>query len=94
MALQMLTGVQRLKAAREDIAEHPCIQFKPIQDGFGNSLQRAKPFIERGHSWRSRSKVQSTDIHVDSFPKPKKRKKVTMQAKLDDLAANDESEPT
>lgn len=93
----MLTGVQQMKAAREDMASHPSTQFQPLQDGFGNSLQRAKPFVEHGGSSRSkraRDKSTSTDLQVVSFPKPKKKKKATMQSKLDDLAANNESDGT
>ena len=84
---QMLASVQEVKASSSCMPSHPCSQLERLKDGFGNSLKRAKPFIEKGcGSTRSKSHKEN----LDSFPVPPKRQRVTMQGALDLQAMLDE----
>ena len=91
LASQMLDGLQEFEARRQNTASHPCGHFQALEDGFGNTLQRAKPFVESGFPSRSRRHLTSTNDVVQPFPKPTKKKKRGMQKKLDELAGNNDA---
>lgn len=70
---------------------HPCGELQRIEDGFGNSLKRAKPFVEKGYNKRSKSHKEHVK-EVGSFPVCPRRKRVTMQSQLDMQARADEED--
>ncbi|MCO5559333.1 hypothetical protein L7F22_050746 [Adiantum nelumboides] len=71
---KVLLQLQEVQAKGLHGILHPAEDFQPIQDGFGNSIQRAKPLIER-HMKKKRAAM--------AFSRPKARKKQIMQSTLD-----------
>ncbi|MCO5555000.1 hypothetical protein L7F22_008539 [Adiantum nelumboides] len=87
-AMQMLTSVQQIKASESCMPTHPCGQLQHIEDGFGTSLKRAKPFIEKQSVRRKQICTDGVE-DVESFPSRPRNKRVTMQIQLD-MRANAE----
>ena len=67
------------KASMAQSSETLVDQFKVLDDGFGKSLKRLKPFCEH-LSKKKRSNIGS--ISLDSFILPSKVKRVSMQEQL------------
>ena len=67
------------KASMAQSSETLVDQFKVLDDGFGKSLKRLKPFCEH-FSKKKRSNIGSTSL--DSFILPSKVKRVSMQEQL------------
>ncbi|MCO5557588.1 hypothetical protein L7F22_011154 [Adiantum nelumboides] len=77
---KVLLQLQEVQAKGLHGILHPAEDFQPIQDGFGNSIQRAKPLIERHMKKKRATTIEDTAM---AFPRSKARKKQTMQSTLD-----------
>ncbi|MCO5582895.1 hypothetical protein L7F22_036797 [Adiantum nelumboides] len=82
LSVQILASTQPMKASESCMPLHPLGELQRIEDGFGTSLKRAKPFIEKGyHKQKKPSKEQGNEGL--SFPICPQRKRVKMQSQLD-----------
>lgn len=96
-SVQMLTSLQAYKACLLSIPPHPTEGLTCLEDGFGMSLVRAKPFIE---SFVHKKRSKRTTMHkqaietmgVQPFPLVPRRKKVTLQGGLDKQAHGEDSD--
>ncbi|KAI5070538.1 hypothetical protein GOP47_0014881 [Adiantum capillus-veneris] len=74
-------GLRRTLAHVNLVKAQPDMEaFSTMEDGFSNTLKRAKPFIEK----RSSRRQERRSVHP--FSRPEKQRKVSMQAKLDKKA--------
>lgn len=83
--VKMLLQLQEVKVRVEDGGLHPGLNFQSINDGFGNSIQHARPFIEHQNS----KKMLAHDS-ANPFLKPSGSKKLSMQETLDAKAKDGE----
>ncbi|MCO5594264.1 hypothetical protein L7F22_048291 [Adiantum nelumboides] len=82
LSVQILASTQQMKASESCMPLHPLGELQRIEDGFGTSLKRAKPFIEKGYHKRKKPCKEQGNEGL-SFPICPQRKRVKMQNQLD-----------
>ncbi|KAI5060869.1 hypothetical protein GOP47_0023374 [Adiantum capillus-veneris] len=90
-SFQMLASLQAYKACHSSMIPNPSEGLTHIEDGFGTSLVRARPFIEKGNHKKRKNAPKKSDSQVDleSFPLLPRRKRVTLQGIADRQAKDD-----
>ncbi|MCO5613306.1 hypothetical protein L7F22_067582 [Adiantum nelumboides] len=98
-ALQMLASLQAYKACQTSIPSHPTEPLTCLEDGYGNSLARAKPFIESFMNKKRSKRLklpkdvgEGMDVDVEPFPRLPCRKRVTLQGILEHQMRADDSD--
>lgn len=95
-SVQMLTSLQMYKACQSSMPSHPTEGLTRVEDGFGMSLIRAKPFIETCMQKKRKEKTSRKEategVEVESFPLLPRRKRVTLQGGLDKQAYEEDSD--